>query len=114
MFVVKVLVAACVISLASGLSGRWPALAGFLVALPVSTAIVLPMSYLEHGSLESTVALARSIALAVPLTLTFFLPFVFGERLGLGFWQAYPLAFACLALAFGIHRLAASLLGVGH
>lgn len=109
-FAIKAVVSGCVIAFASWLSGRSPLVAGFLVALPISTAIVLPMSYVEHASLPNTFVLAKSIALAVPLTLSFFLPFFFGERLGLGFWHAYALAFVCLGLAFGLHRVAANLL----
>lgn len=113
MFVLKVLAAAAVISLASWLAGRAPILAGFLVALPISTAIVLPMAYLEHDSAENTFLLARSIALAVPMTLVFFVPFLAAERLALGFWQAYGLSFVCLGAALGVHRLLATLLFAG-
>ena len=103
-FLIKAVVAGCVVSFASWLAGRAPVMAGFMVALPISTAILLPMSYLEHGSFENTVVLARSIAVAVPLTLFFFLPFFFATRLELGFWTAYPLAFLCLGMGFLLHR----------
>lgn len=105
-FAIKAIVSGVVIAFASWLSGRSPLLAGFFVALPISTAIVLPMSYIEHGSLTNTVLLAKSIAVAVPLTLAFFLPFVVGDRFGLAFWPAYALAFVCLGGAYGLHRLA--------
>lgn len=103
-FLIKAVIAGCVVSFASWLAGRAPVMAGFLVALPISTAILLPMSYMEHGSFENTVLLARSIAVAVPLTLTFFVPFFFAARLGLGFWTAYPLAFLCLGVGYFLHR----------
>lgn len=103
-FVIKALVAGFIISFASWMAGRMPILAGFLVALPISTAILLPMSYLEHGSFEQTVVLAKSVAVAVPLTLSFFVPFFLASRLGLGFWAAYPLAFVCLGAGFLVHR----------
>ena len=109
-FAIKVVVSGVVIASASWLSGRAPVLAGFFVALPISTAIVLPMSYIEHGSVANTTLLAKSIAVAVPLTLAFFLPFVFGERIGLGFWPSYILAFVCLGGAYVVHRLAVQVL----
>jgi len=103
-FVIKALIAGSVISFASWLAGRMPIVAGFLVALPISTAILLPMAYIEHGSFEQTVVLAKSVAVAVPLTLSFFVPFFLAGRLGLGFWTAYPLAFVCLGAGFWVHR----------
>ena len=110
-FLLNAVLTGCLIAFASWLSGRSPLLAGFFVALPLSTSIVLPMSYLEHGSLVNTVLLAKSIALAIPVTLTFFVPFLLVERLGLGFWQAYPLAFVCLAVGFVLHQLVTRLIG---
>lgn len=84
-------------------------LAGFLVALPISTALVLPMAYVQHGDVGDVALMARSIAVAIPLTLSFFVPFFVVERFNLGFWVAYGLAFVCLGIGFGIHRLVVSL-----
>jgi hypothetical protein len=103
-FWINVLVAALAISLSSWLSGRSPGLAGFLVALPLASLLVLPMSYFEHGDPEAAVALARSIFVAIPVSLLFFLPFLFAGRLGLSFWQAYGLGVVALPLGFLAHR----------
>lgn len=110
-FVLKAVIAGCIVSFASWLAGRTPVLAGFLVALPISTAILLPMAYAEHESFGQVVDLARSIAVAVPLTLFFFVPFFLAERFEMGFWLAYGLAFVCLGAAFGVHRAVMALLG---
>jgi hypothetical protein len=109
-FVLKAVIAGCVVSFASWLAGRTPVLAGFLVALPISTAILLPMVYAESGSFAQTVQVARSVAVAVPITLLFFAPFFLAERLALGFWTAYPLAFVCLGAGFLVHRALMNLL----
>jgi hypothetical protein len=108
-FLLNILVSSVVISLAAWLSRRFPVLAGFLVALPLASMLVLPLSYIEHGSQQSTVQLARSIVIAIPVSLAFFIPFVLSERLNLSFWQAY--AFGCIALALGflVHRVVARL-----
>lgn len=103
-FVLNVLITACVVSFASWLSGRLPALAGFFVALPLASMIVLPLSFREHGSAESTILLAKSIFIAIPVSLTFFLPFLLAERLNLGFWQAYAFGCAALPVGFVLHR----------
>jgi len=101
----NVLISAAVISFASWLSGRFPTTAGFLVALPIATLLILPLSYREHGSAENTILLAKSIFVAVPISLTFFIPFLLASRFSLSFWQAYALGCLALPLGFGAHRL---------
>jgi len=51
--------------------------------------------------------LAKSIFTAVPVTLAFFLPFLFAGKLGLSFWQAYALACLTLGVGFFAHRAVA-------
>ena len=109
-FVLNVMISALVISFASWLSGRLPTVAGFLVAMPVATLLVLPLSYLQHGDADNTVLLARSIFVAIPVTLGFFVPFLLSERLALSFWQAYALGCAALPLGFLVHRVISRLL----
>ena len=103
-FALNVLVSAATISFAAWLSRRYPGTAGFIVALPLATMLVLPLSYIQHRDPQSTMLLARSIFVAIPISLTFFLPFLLSERLQLSFWQAY--AFGCLVLPIGylVHR----------
>jgi len=103
-FVLNLLVSAVVISFASWLSGRLPTLAGFFVALPLATLVVLPLSYREHGSAEASMLLAKSIFVAIPISLSFFLPFLLAERLSLSFWQAYGLGCMALPVGFFVHR----------
>ena len=112
-FLINVAVSALVISTASWLSGRFPTVAGFMIALPLATMLVLPLSYQEHGSHANTVLLARSIFIAIPISLTFFLPFLLSDRLGLGFWQAYGLGCAALPVGFFLHRAVSRVLFAG-
>lgn len=102
--VFNVLVSAAVISFASWLSGRLPTAAGFFVALPLATMLVLPLSYREHASAETSILLARSIFVAIPISLTFFLPFLLSERFSLSFWQAYTLGCLALPIGYFVHR----------
>ncbi|MBW2424053.1 MAG: hypothetical protein JRG86_07385 [Deltaproteobacteria bacterium] len=103
-FVLNVLVSAIVISFASWLSGRLPTTAGFLVALPLATMLVLPLSYLEHESTQTSIVLARSIFIAIPISLCFFLPFLLADRFSLSFWQAYGLGCLALPMGYFVHR----------
>lgn len=106
-FVFNLVVSAMAISFASWLSGRLPMAAGFLVALPLATMLVLPLSYREHGSAETSILLAKSIFVAIPISLTFFLPFLLADRFELSFWQAYAFGCAALPVGFVIHRIVA-------
>ncbi|MGH7309239.1 MAG: hypothetical protein ACREK6_11145 [Candidatus Rokuibacteriota bacterium] len=54
--VVNVVLSALVVGGAAWLSGRFPRAAGFLVALPLATMLVLPMAHLQHKDPETTVA----------------------------------------------------------
>ena len=109
-FALNVIISAIVISFASWLSGRLPGIAGFFVAMPLATLIVLPLSFREHGSAESSIQLAQSIFVAIPISLLFFVPFLLADRFHLTFWQAYALGCAALPIGFVIHRAIAKAL----
>ena len=109
-FLMRAIVAGLVVATASWLAGRFPTRAGFLVALPLSSMLVLPMAYLQHGRMENSFLLAKSILLAVPLSVVFFLPFLLAERFGVSFWPTYLVGCASLPLAFFVHQWLARLL----
>jgi hypothetical protein len=104
-FAFNVVVSVLVISIAAWLSKRWPTLAGFIVAMPLASLLVLPLSYREHGDAQASIVLAKSIFVAIPVSLTFFLPFLLADRFGLSFWQAYGLGTLALPVGFVVHRL---------
>lgn len=100
----KVLIAAGLISFTSWLAGKKPALAGFLIALPLTSMIAIALTQIEHRSDAKTVEFARSILIAVPLSLTFFLPFLFADRLRLPVWMLYGIGLLLLIGAYALHR----------
>lgn len=108
--VFKIALSACVIAFASWLSGKRPDLAGFIIALPLATLLVLPFSYAEYQDAEATARFAQSIFLAVPLSLTFFIPFLFAKPImatlpnGYQFWGVYGLGLVCLIAAYLLHQ----------
>jgi hypothetical protein len=103
-FWIKVMLSAVVISASSSIAGRRPDLAGWLLALPLSSMLALAFAQLEFEDASRSAAFARSILAAVPLSLTFFVPFVFAERLRLSFWWLYALGVALLSAAFFAHQ----------
>jgi len=106
----KVLFSAGMIAFSSWLAGKRPELAGFIIALPLMTLLVLPFNFAEYQDPQNTVTFAKSILVAVPLSLTFFIPFVFAEKImplapeGYGFWLVYALGLISLTLAYFVHQ----------
>jgi len=102
--ITKVIIAGGIISFTSWLSGKRPALAGFLLALPISSMIALLLSYTEYKDAEKSVEFAKSIFFAVPLSLVFFIPFLFANRLRWPFPWIYISGAVLLIFAYGLHR----------
>ncbi len=103
-FLIKIVISSLVISFASWLSNKKPQLAGFIIALPLTTIIALFFSYIEHGDKSKSVAFAKSIFIGIPATLTFFIPFIFNKFLGLNFWASFILGIIFLIIGFIIHK----------
>lgn len=100
--VLNTLVSAVVIGLVAWISRRYPVTAGFIIALPLATMLVLPLAYLQHRDPGSVFVMARSILVALPITLLFFIPFLLRDRLS--FWGAYALGCALLPIGYLAHR----------
>lgn len=101
--VLKICTAALLISFVSWLSGKKINLAGFLTALPLTTLLALAFSQAEWGNSSQSVAFAKSIFLAVPVSLLFFVPFLFAEKWNLSFWTCYGLGILLLAIGYFLH-----------
>lgn len=106
----KIIFSACVIAFASWLAGKRPDLAGFIIALPLMTLLVLPFNFAEYQDPANTADFAKSILVAVPLSLTFFIPFLFADKImaiapdGFGFWAVYGAGLLCLTGAYFTHQ----------
>ena len=100
--VLNTLISAVVIGIAAWISRRYPVTAGFVIALPLATMLVLPLAYLQHRDTGSVFEMARSILVALPITLLFFIPFLMKDRLS--FWGAYALGCALLPVGYVVHR----------
>jgi len=109
LIVLNTLVSALVIGVAAWLSRRHPSSAGFLIALPLATMLVLPLAYLQHRDLGSAFQMARSILVALPITVLFFVPFLMRDRFS--FWGAYVLGCALLPVGYFLHRAIMRALG---
>jgi hypothetical protein len=108
--VFKIGLSACDIAFASWLSGKRPDLAGFIIALPLVTLLALPFSYAEYQNADTSIDFAKSIMVAVPLSLAFFVPFLFAKSImdmlpeGYVFWVIYASGLICLIGAYFLHQ----------
>jgi hypothetical protein len=109
LIVLNTLLSALVIGVAAWLSRRYPVTAGFVIALPLATLLVLPLAYLQHRDADSAFQMARSILVALPITILFFIPFLMRERFS--FWGAYALGCALLPVGYFAHRAIMRALG---
>lgn len=104
MFVIgKVLISAVLISFVSWLSGRKTGLAGFITALPLTTLLALAFSQMEWGDSKQSVEYAKSVFVAIPVSLLFFLPFLLAEKFNLSFWFCYIAGIFLLGVGYLIH-----------
>ena len=102
LFWIKIFISSCVIVVASHLAGKKPMLAGFIVALPLTSILSLSLAYWEHRDMQKLNEFALSILVAVPLSLTFFIPFITNRWLKLNFFASFLFGFFCLGLSYGI------------
>lgn len=99
----KILVSSVLIATASWLAGKKPWLAGFLIALPLSSFLSILFTYAEYRDMEKVNQYTLSILVAVPLSLVFFVPFVLNRWLKMGFPLTITLALVLLAGSYLLH-----------
>ena len=68
----------------------------------MATLLVLPLAYLQHKDPGSAFQMARSILVALPITVLFFIPFLMRDRFS--FWGAYAAGCALLPVGYFMHR----------
>lgn len=108
--ILKILLSAAMITLVTWIVRRDTQLAGFVMALPISTMIALVLTQAEYRDPATSTALAKSIFFATPLSLLFFVPFLLAEQLRLSFWLQYASGVALLGLGYYLHRVITGLL----
>ena len=104
-FILKIILSSVILVTASWLAGKNPVLAGFIVVLPLLPMLSVLFSYLQYRDMAKVNEFSNSILVAVPLSLTFFIPFILNKWLKMGFTLTYSLAIGCLAAAYFLHGL---------
>lgn len=106
--ILNIIISASFITLVSWLSGKKGTLAGFLTALPLTTLISLVMSNKQYSG-EVAVNYAKSVFVAIPISLLFFVPFLFATKFNLNFWTCYISGIVLLGVGYFIHQYATKL-----
>jgi hypothetical protein len=104
-FLTKVFLSGILIATSSWAAGKKPALAGFIIALPLASMLSILFSYWQYRDMEKINQFAASIFVVVPLSLTFFIPFLLNRWLKMNFAMTFLLALVCLAIAYGVGTL---------
>ncbi len=102
--ILKLALAAFIITGSSWLAGKNPRLAGWIIALPISSMLALLFTQAEFEDESKTIHFAKSILVSVPLSLLFFVPFVFADRLKIGFFGLYFSGIALLSAGYLVQR----------
>lgn len=105
LFLLKAVIAGLLIAAASKLSGRNPMLAGFLIALPLTSMLALLFSYYEFRDMKKIQEFSTSILLSVPLSLLFFVPFILSRWIKMNFAVTFTAGLALLYGAYGLQQL---------
>ncbi len=105
LFLIKLGLTTGIILASSEIAKRFPTLGAFVVTLPLVS--MLSMTWLYWDTKDATKAsdYARDIFYLVPLSLLFFVPFVFEQRTHWPYWLNFLMGFLSMGLAFGLFAL---------
>jgi hypothetical protein len=92
--VVNGVIAGLVIVVVSEIARRNPRVADVVLAVPLVVFAVYAVMYLRTPDLAPISKMARQMLVLVPLSLTFFVPVAFADRLHLTFWPAFVIGLA--------------------
>lgn len=111
-FLIKVVVSALVIALASELSKRFTLFGAILVSLPLTSILALTWLYLDTREKQLVIDLSVGIFWAVLPSLVFFAAFTFLLRTQLSFAWAMALSCGIMVAAYGLYVVALRYFGI--
>ncbi len=88
-----------IVVVVSEVARRYPRVADVILAVPLVVFAVYAVMYLRTPNLAPISRMARQMLVLVPLSLTFFVPLAFADRLHLSFWPAFALGLALVTVA---------------
>jgi hypothetical protein len=102
-FVLNGVIAGFVVVAVSEVARRYPRAADVLLAVPLVVFAVYALMYLRAPDLAPITRMARQMLVLVPLSLPFFVPLAFADRLHLTFWPAFAIGLALVTTSVGTY-----------
>ena len=99
--IVRVLLVAAIVVAVAELSKRYPRAGALLLSLPIVSILAILAGWFQHHDLPAISRLSRETLVLVPLSLPFFVPLAFAQRLGLGFWSSLVIGILLACIAIG-------------
>ncbi|MCE9525179.1 MAG: hypothetical protein K8R36_03890 [Planctomycetales bacterium] len=100
-YVVRVIIVAVIVVTVATISRRFPRWGALLLSLPLVSILAFLLSWFQFKDLPAISRLSRDTLIFIPLSLPFFLPFAFAQRLGIGFWTAFAAGLALTVCVIG-------------
>ncbi|MCE9527047.1 MAG: hypothetical protein K8R36_13440 [Planctomycetales bacterium] len=101
-YIVRVVIVAVIVVSVGEISRRYPRWGALLLSLPLISILAFLASWFQHKDLPAISRVARETLILVPLSLPFFLPFAFSQRLGLSFWGSLASGIGITVIIIGI------------
>jgi len=102
-FVANGILAGFVVVAVSEVARRYSRVGDVILAVPLVVFAVYALMYLRAPELAPIARMARQMLVLVPLSLTFFVPLAFAERLHLAFWPAWAMGLAFVTASVGTY-----------
>jgi hypothetical protein len=104
LFIVKLLVSATLIAIATEVAKRLPFWGAVIIALPLTSILAMSWLYAETRNNELLTQFARDIFVIVPVSLVFFAPFLLETKTRLGFIPNLLIGLVLLAVSVWVLR----------
>ncbi len=99
-YLLKLALSLAVILASAEAAKRFPTLGAFIVALPLVSILSMTWLYWDTKDAAKVSAYAREIFFLVPVSLLFFLPFLFEPRSHWPYWLNFGLGLLAMAAGF--------------
>ena len=93
-FAVNGLLAGVLVVAVREVARRFPRVADVILAVPLVVFAIYAVMYLRTPDIAPISRMARQMLVLVPLSLPFFVPLAFADRLHLAFWPAFAMGLA--------------------
>ena len=102
LLIAKALFTGTTVVVVSEIAGRMPRLGGLVLSLPIVSIMAFVMAWMTTKKPEVLSGLAQEMLILIPLTLVFYVPFLFINQTNFSFWMALIVGVVLTLIAVGI------------